>query len=102
MLVTQRAPNDGLYREILAMAHDDASRLPFSLARIGDVDAPAIVAAAVYAGHRYGAELEEVIDIDEPMKHDRPDIASEPADLCPPATVRRRKPRLPTTPAWKG
>ncbi len=76
VLVTQRAPNDDLYQEVLERVAGDASKLPFTLTRIGDVDAPAIIAAAVYAGHRYGEELEEIVDMDEPMKHDRPDVGA--------------------------
>ena len=76
VLVTQRTPNDDLYHEILATVEGDASKLPFTLTRIGDVDAPAIIAAAVYAGHRYAEELEEIVDLDEPMKHDRPDVGA--------------------------
>ncbi|MEQ9260905.1 MAG: FAD-dependent oxidoreductase [Roseovarius sp.] len=79
VMVTQRAPNDTLYQEILASVGGDASRLPFTLKRIGDCEAPAIVAAANYAGHRYARELEEVVDIDEPMKHDRVDVGDTPA-----------------------
>ncbi len=76
VLVTQRSANDALYHEILATVDGDASKLPFTLDRIGDVDAPAIIAAAVYAGHRYGEELGEAVDIDEPMIHDRPDVGA--------------------------
>jgi hypothetical protein len=54
----------------------DASALPFTLRRIGDCEAPGIIAAAVYAGHRYASELEAVVDIDEPMQHDRPVVGS--------------------------
>ena len=74
VLVTQRMPNDALYNEILATVDGDVEKLPFTLKRIGDVEAPAIIAAAVYAGHRYSAELDEAVDIDEPMKHERPDV----------------------------
>jgi dimethylamine/trimethylamine dehydrogenase len=42
-----------------------------SLKKIGDCDAPAIIAAAIYAGHKYARELEETIDYDNPFKHDR-------------------------------
>lgn len=76
VLVTQRAPNDGLYRDMLATVDGDPSQLPFTLTRIGDVEAPAIIAAAVYAGRRYGEDLEEVVDIDEPLKHDRPEVGA--------------------------
>jgi dimethylamine/trimethylamine dehydrogenase len=85
VLVTQRRPNLGLYDDILATAGGDASQLPFTLERIGDANAPAIIAAAVYAGHRYAEELDEIVDIDQPMKHDRLDVG---ASL--PATSRSR------------
>jgi dimethylamine/trimethylamine dehydrogenase len=52
VLVTTRTPVDGLYREIAGTIESD-----FSLNKIGDCDAPAIIAAAVYAGHRYAREL---------------------------------------------
>jgi dimethylamine/trimethylamine dehydrogenase len=52
VLVTSRTPEDGLYREIAATVESD-----FSLTKIGDCDAPAIIAAAIYAGHRYAREL---------------------------------------------
>ncbi|MBE9556222.1 MAG: NADH:flavin oxidoreductase, partial [Proteobacteria bacterium] len=51
LLVTARRPNDDLYRELEGRVA--------SLRRIGDCDAPAIIAAAVYAGHRYARELDE-------------------------------------------
>ncbi|MDP5359456.1 MAG: FAD-dependent oxidoreductase, partial [Paracoccaceae bacterium] len=76
VMVTQRTPNDELYNEILATVDGDVGRLPFTLKRIGDAEAPAIIAAAVYAGHRYATELDEEVDIDEPMKHDRPDVGA--------------------------
>ncbi len=51
VLVTARQPNDGLYRALEGRVK--------SLRRIGDCGAPAIIAAAVYAGHRYARELDE-------------------------------------------
>ena len=45
-----------------------------TLTRIGDCEAPAIVAAATYAGHKFARELEEPIDLDEPLEHDRIDV----------------------------
>ncbi len=71
VMVTQRRPDDTLYQEILERVSGDASSLPFSLKRIGDCDAPAIIAAAVYAGHRYGRELGNAPDPDAPLRHDR-------------------------------
>jgi len=51
LLVTARRPNDELYRTLEGRG--------VSLRRIGDCDAPAIIAAAVYAGHRYAREFDE-------------------------------------------
>lgn len=78
VMVTQRRPNDGLYHDLLNLVDGDISKLPFTLTRIGDCDAPAIVAAATYAGHRYARTLEEEIDIDQPLKHDRVDVGAQP------------------------
>lgn len=74
VVVSQRKPNDTLYHEILDKVDGDTSKLPFTLKRIGDCEAPAIIAAAVYAGHRYAQELDRPVDIDNPIKHDRIDV----------------------------
>ena len=74
VLVGQRAPVDALYttlRYAPDMTHAD---LPFTLARIGDCEAPAIIAAATYAGHRYARELDCAVDVDLPMPHDKVDV----------------------------
>jgi len=71
VLVTARKPDDALYlalQEKLALSSHGA---PKTLSRIGDCEAPAIIAAAVYSGHRYARELEEEIDRDNPLKYDR-------------------------------
>jgi len=78
VMVTQRAPNDQLFHDLLAHVDGDGTRLPFSLRRIGDCEAPAIIAAATYAGHRYARELENAPDPDEPLKHDRLDVGQTP------------------------
>jgi dimethylamine/trimethylamine dehydrogenase len=70
VMVGQRLQNDALYHAILATAGGDASALPFSLTRIGDCDAPAIIAAATYAGHRYAMELDAAVDRDAPLPRD--------------------------------
>ena len=42
---------------------------PFqSVQRIGDCEAPAIIAAAVYSGHRYARELDTEPDPDAPLR----------------------------------
>jgi dimethylamine/trimethylamine dehydrogenase len=48
---------DGLYKEIAAKIESGSSDPAPTLHRIGDCDAPAIIAAAIYAGHRYAREL---------------------------------------------
>jgi len=59
VLVTARIPSDGLYKEIARKRESNASASESepTLDKIGDCDAPAIIAAAVYAGHRYAREL---------------------------------------------
>ena len=87
VMVTARTPDDALYRDLLADAGPDP--LPFTLTRIGDCEAPAIIAAAVYAGHRYARELECEVDIDVPLRHDRVDVgldsSAQAAQLKPAA-----------------
>ncbi len=71
VLVTARLPDDGLYSRLaerLAAAPD--ARLK-SFTRIGDCDAPSIIAGAVFSGHRFARELDATIDRDNPLKHDR-------------------------------
>ena len=75
VMVTQRRPNDALYQDILARA---GGALPFTLKRIGDCEAPAIIAAAVYSGHRYARELDARVSLDDPMLHDRVDVGDTP------------------------
>ena len=61
VLVTARTPTDELYKEIgqetARMTETESSEPIPTLDKIGDCDAPAIIAAAVYAGHRYAREL---------------------------------------------
>jgi len=72
VIAGQRRPVDGLYRDLLAAA--GSSGLPFSLTRIGDCEAPAIIAAATYAGHRYAREMDTDVNIDLPMRHEKVDV----------------------------
>ncbi len=71
VLVTARQPNDALYHELMKATQHKGQPPPLSVTRIGDCNAPAIIAAAVFAGHRYARELEEEIDRDNPLKYDR-------------------------------
>ena len=74
VLVGQRAPVDDLYTALRYDAAGNHADLPFTLARIGDCEAPAIIAAATYAGHRYAQEMDTAVDIDVPMPHDKVDV----------------------------
>jgi len=71
VLVTARTPDDGLYQALTEKINAGVESAPQSLKRIGDCEAPAIIATAVYAGHRYARELDATIDPDNPLKHDR-------------------------------
>ena len=69
LTVTARTPNDDLYQELqLLQSQGETSA---AISRIGDCDAPSIIATAVFSGHRYAQELEETIDTDNPMRYDR-------------------------------
>lgn len=80
VMVTARKPNDDLFQDLRARACSED--LPFTLTRIGDCEAPAIIAAAVYAGHRYAQELECDVDIDLPLRHDRTDVGLDGRTDC--------------------
>ena len=68
IMVTARSPRDELYQS-LKQRIEGESQTPFrSLRRIGDCEAPAIIAAAVYAGHRYAQELDREPDPDAPLR----------------------------------
>ncbi len=71
LLVTCRSPRDGLFHELSAAIESGVEGAPISVKRIGDADAPAIIAAAVYAGHKYARELDSVVNRDIPAKFDR-------------------------------
>jgi dimethylamine/trimethylamine dehydrogenase len=71
--VTMRSPNDELFRELQHRidAETEADYRPGSLSRIGDCEAPAIIAGAVFSGHRYARELDTEVDPDHRIKYDR-------------------------------
>jgi len=78
VLVGQRAPVDDLYTALRYDAAGNHVALPFTLFRIGDCEAPAIIAAATYAGHRYAQEMDAPVNIDLPMPHDKVDVGLVP------------------------
>ncbi|MDA0230382.1 MAG: NAD(P)-binding protein [Proteobacteria bacterium] len=70
VLVTSRTSNDGLWQELQTRA--EAGEVPWrSLTRIGDALAPATIAHAVYAGHRYAREFDATPVEGTPYKRER-------------------------------
>jgi len=71
VLVTCREPRDGLYHEVQEAIENEVEGAPKSVKRIGDAEAPAIIAAAVFAGHRFARDLDDDPDPDMPLRIDR-------------------------------
>jgi dimethylamine/trimethylamine dehydrogenase len=69
--ITARVPDDSLYHELVRRIDEGTDASPRSLSRIGDCEAPAIIAGAIFAGHRYARELDTLVDADNPLKYDR-------------------------------
>jgi dimethylamine/trimethylamine dehydrogenase len=70
VVVTSREPSDTLYKDLAELIDSRADNTP-TLKKIGDCDAPAIIAAAVFAGHRYARELEADPEITDIVRQDR-------------------------------
>ena len=58
VMVTARSPNETLYLELAERASNGTLGNVKSVRRIGDCEAPAIIASAVYAGHRCAREFD--------------------------------------------
>ena len=73
VLVTTRTPVDGLYWEIAGTMESvsSGSAPAATLNKIGDCDAPAIIAAAIYAGHRYARELGTDMERSDVVRQDK-------------------------------
>ena len=71
VLVTSRTPVDELYKEIAQQLESEPPEPVPTLRKIGDCDAPAIIAAAVYAGHRYARELETDMEQSAVVRQDK-------------------------------
>ena len=67
VLVTCLEPQDGLWRALKAREAEWADNGIRSVRVIGDAEAPAPIAWAVYAGHRYARELDEPSQGDTPV-----------------------------------
>ena len=71
LLVTARIPADGLYKEIAGKLESEPPGSAPTLHKIGDCDAPAIIAAAIYAGHRYARELGTDMEQSDVVRQDK-------------------------------
>ena len=71
VLVTSREPRDALFHELQQAVDDGVEGAPKTVQCIGDANAPAIIAAAVFAGHKYARELDCDKRPDERVKVDR-------------------------------
>ncbi len=54
--LTRREPEDKLYYDLLSLYAGQGDTVPFTIRRIGDCEAPGLIAAAVYSGYRAGVE----------------------------------------------
>ena len=71
VVVTARLPDDALFQSLQLYCEANAGGRPKTIARIGDCEAPAIIAGAVFSGHRYARELDTDVDPDNRIKYDR-------------------------------
>ena len=78
VLVTSREPEDRLARELEARAGDWPGAGIESVTAIGDALAPATIAHAVYAGHRYAEELDGEEDRGDEVPFKREIVELEP------------------------
>ncbi len=62
IMVTARLPEDGLYHDVVQALGGRSDAGIRTLRRVGDCQAPGIIATAVYEGHRYARELGADID----------------------------------------
>ena len=58
IMITSRLPNDRVYQELMAQPEDWKEAGVKSVSRIGDCEAPNIIAAAVHSGHRWARSLD--------------------------------------------
>ena len=59
VVLTAKNPNDQVYQDLMAREADWAEAGIKSVSRIGDCEAPSIIAFAVHAGHRWARELDD-------------------------------------------
>jgi dimethylamine/trimethylamine dehydrogenase len=69
--VTSRLPNESLFLDLRDLVNEQPDSAPKSITRIGDCEAPTIIAGAVFSGHRYARELDTIVDVGSRIKYDR-------------------------------
>ena len=72
--VTSRWPNETLAEELAGASERTADAGIVSIDSIGDCDAPGTIAAAVYAGHRFGREFDRTPHPDVTFRREYPDL----------------------------
>jgi dimethylamine/trimethylamine dehydrogenase len=70
VMVTARLPNDELYYDLQNLMEAGQGGATKSLRRIGDCEAPAPIASAVYSGRRYALELDDNSGINYSLRRD--------------------------------
>jgi dimethylamine/trimethylamine dehydrogenase len=70
VMVTARLPIDELYYELQSLLEAGQAGNTQSIRRIGDCEAPAPIASAVYAGRRYAMELDDDSGINYSLRRD--------------------------------
>ncbi len=77
--VTSRTPNDDLWQSLKARKSDWADAGILSIKVFGDAEAPAPIAWATYAGHRFARELDEpeLMNDEVPFRREVVGLAAE-------------------------
>jgi len=70
VMVTARLPTDELYYDLLRLMEAGQAGDTQSIRRIGDCEAPAPIASAVYSGRRYALELDDNSGINYSLRRD--------------------------------
>jgi len=79
LMITARLPTDDLYYELLGLLESGKAGNTKSIQRIGDCEAPAPIASAVYAGRCYAMDLDDSSGINYSLRRDA--NFSDAADL---------------------
>ena len=70
VMVTARLPTDELYYELQGLMESGNAGCTKTIRRIGDCEAPAPIASAVYSGRRYALELDDNSGINYSLRRD--------------------------------